>query len=108
MFLDITIADGNLVYEVQVDVPDDRCSMRGFDKGKVLDDGSLRPTHVADYLATIEQDPAHTELSAKFSKDLKKRGFKFVGPTIVYAWMQAVGMVNDHSNACFRRKQVKG
>ena len=43
--------DGNLVYEVQVDVPDDKCSMRGFDKGKVLDDGSLRPTHVADYLA---------------------------------------------------------
>ncbi len=48
--------DGNLVYEVQVDVPDDRCSMRGFDKGKFLDDGGLRPTHVADYLATIEQD----------------------------------------------------
>lgn len=54
--------DGNLVYEVQVDVPDDRCSMRGFDKGKLLDDGSLRPTHVADYLATIEQDPTHNEL----------------------------------------------
>ncbi len=55
--------DGNLVYEVQVDVPDENCSMRGFDKGKILDDGSLRPTHVKDYLATINQDPAHNQIS---------------------------------------------
>lgn len=60
--------DGNLVYEVQVDVPDERCSMRGFDKGKFLDDGSLRPTHVADYLATIERDAEHNELSRHVSK----------------------------------------
>lgn len=51
---------------------------------------------------------ASTELSQQISKTLKKRGFKFVGPTIVYAWMQAVGMVNDHSPECFRRKQVAG
>jgi DNA-3-methyladenine glycosylase I len=44
-----------------------------------------------------------TELSEKISADLKKRGFKFVGPVIVYAWMQAVGIVNDHSKDCFRR-----
>ena len=50
--------------------------------------------------------PAQTALSAAISKDLKRRGFKFVGPTIVYAWMQAVGIVNDHSNDCFRRSQV--
>jgi len=62
--------DGNLVYEVQVDVPDDKCSMRGFDKGKILGDGSLRPTHVADYLATINQDPAHNELSQHIRKPL--------------------------------------
>ncbi len=43
-------------------------------------------------------------LSERISKELKRRGFKFVGPTIVYAWMQAVGIVNDHSSACFRRK----
>lgn len=43
-------------------------------------------------------------LSEGISKELKRRGFKFVGPTIVYAWMQAVGIVNDHSSACFRRK----
>ncbi len=50
--------------------------------------------------------PAQTALSAIISKELKGRGFKFVGPTIVYAWMQAVGIVNDHSIECFRRKQV--
>ncbi len=47
--------------------------------------------------------PARTELSELVSKDLKRRGFKFVGPTIVYAWMQAVGIVNDHAAGCFRR-----
>jgi DNA-3-methyladenine glycosylase I len=48
--------------------------------------------------------PASTPLSEKMSKELKRRGFKFVGPVIVYAWMQASGMVNDHSPDCFRRE----
>lgn len=48
-----------------------------------------------------------TEWSDKMSKDLKKRGFKFVGPTIVYAWAQAVGMVNDHELTCPRHKAVQ-
>ncbi|CAN5156858.1 DNA-3-methyladenine glycosylase I [soil metagenome] len=48
--------------------------------------------------------PIETDLSVTISKELKRRGFKFVGPVIVYAWMQAVGIVNDHSLACFRRK----
>ncbi|MCI4352583.1 MAG: DNA-3-methyladenine glycosylase I [Thermoplasmata archaeon] len=47
--------------------------------------------------------PAKTPLSEEISKSLKERGFKFVGPTIVYAWMQASGLVNDHSADCFRR-----
>jgi DNA-3-methyladenine glycosylase I len=47
--------------------------------------------------------PAQSELSLTFSKELKRRGFKFVGPVIVYAWMQAAGIVNDHSSDCFRR-----
>jgi DNA-3-methyladenine glycosylase I len=50
--------------------------------------------------------PAKTPLSEEISAALKKRGFKFVGPVIVYAWMQAVGIVNDHSANCFRRKAV--
>lgn len=51
--------------------------------------------------------PANTELSDAMSRDLKKRGFNFVGSTICYAFMQAVGMVNDHTTDCFRHKEVK-
>lgn len=51
--------------------------------------------------------PTFTGWSEKMSKDLKKRGFKFVGPTIVYAWGQAVGMVNDHEVGCPRHKAVR-
>ncbi len=50
--------------------------------------------------------PAETELSQQISKDLKKRGFNFVGPTIMYAYMQSVGMVNDHLSTCFRYQQI--
>jgi DNA-3-methyladenine glycosylase I len=49
---------------------------------------------------TMAEVPAETDLSKRISKDLKKNGFKFCGPTIVYAWMQAVGMVNDHLVTC--------
>jgi DNA-3-methyladenine glycosylase I len=51
--------------------------------------------------------PASTALSETMSKALKKKGFKFVGPVITYAWMQAVGMVNDHAEDCFRRSAVE-
>lgn len=51
--------------------------------------------------------PASTEESDAMSKDLKKRGFRFVGTTICYAYMQAAGMVNDHTVECFRHKEVK-
>jgi DNA-3-methyladenine glycosylase I len=50
--------------------------------------------------------PAQTPLSADISKALKEKGFKFVGPVIVYAWMQAAGIVNDHAPHCFRRTPV--
>jgi DNA-3-methyladenine glycosylase I len=51
--------------------------------------------------------PAQTPFAVEMSKQLKKRGFKFVGPVIVYAFMQAAGMVNDHSPTCFRRNARK-
>jgi len=54
----------------------------------------------------IEDYPAITDISTVFAKDLKKRGFKFLGPTTVYAHMQACGMVNDHSNNCFRKNEI--
>jgi len=55
---------------------------------------------------SMSELPAATELSEAISKDLKKRGFSFVGPTIIYAFMQAVGMVNDHTVGCFRYQEV--
>lgn len=55
---------------------------------------------------TIKAIPANTPLSNKISKDLKRRGFKFVGPTIIYAYMQAIGIVNDHTTDCFKYKKI--
>lgn len=55
----------------------------------------------------IKEVPSKNIISDKMSKELKKRGFKFVGSTICYAFMQAVGMVNDHTINCFRHKQIK-
>ncbi|MEJ2141024.1 MAG: DNA-3-methyladenine glycosylase I [Gammaproteobacteria bacterium] len=55
---------------------------------------------------TLKQIPASTPISDKISKDLKKQGFKFVGSTICYAFMQATGMVNDHITGCYRYKEV--
>ena len=55
---------------------------------------------------TMEEIPSKTKESELISKDLKKRGFKFVGPTICYAFMQAVGMVNDHTIKCFRYEEI--
>ena len=54
----------------------------------------------------LNELPAKTKEAERMSTDMKKRGFKFVGPTICYAFMQAVGMVNDHTTNCFRYKEV--
>jgi len=62
---------------------------------------------IQNNLKSLSEMPANTSLSDKISKDLKTRGFKFVGTTIVYAHMQAMGMVNDHTIDCFRHKEVK-
>jgi len=59
---------------------------------------------IINRFTSLEQVPASTPLAEKLSKDLKKRGFRFVGPTIVYAHMQATGMVNDHLVGCHRHK----
>jgi DNA-3-methyladenine glycosylase I len=55
---------------------------------------------------TFEAVPALTPLAEALSKDLKKRGLRFVGPTITYAFMQAVGLVNDHLDSCFRKREI--
>jgi len=63
---------------------------------------------IVNSIQGLSQIQARTEESDKMSRDLLKRGFKFVGPTICYAFMQAVGMVNDHLITCFRYSEVKG
>ena len=66
--------------------------------------GFVNHTPIINSWKSITEVPAKTELSDKISKDLKKRGFKFIGSTIIYAFMQSVGMVNDHLLGCeFRR-----
>ncbi|MBP2029637.1 DNA-3-methyladenine glycosylase I [Methanohalophilus levihalophilus] len=62
---------------------------------------------VQNSFKSMSEIPASTELSEKITKDLKKRGFSFVGPTIIYAFMQAVGMVNDHEVGCFRHEECR-
>jgi DNA-3-methyladenine glycosylase I len=57
--------------------------------------------------ASLGEVPAETAESKAMSKELRRRGFTFVGPTILYAFMQAVGMVNDHTLGCFRHREVK-
>lgn len=61
---------------------------------------------IKNALTNYKEAPANTPLSDAISKDLKKRGFKFVGSTVVYAFMQATGMVNDHEVNCFRYNEV--
>jgi DNA-3-methyladenine glycosylase I len=68
-----------------------------FVKGKTIQNSHL----------SLDELPAETEESRGMSKELKKRGFQFVGPTICYAFMQATGMVNDHLIKCFRHEQIK-
>lgn len=69
----------------------------GFHNGRV----------VQNNFTSMSQVPAASPLAEKVSKDLKKRGFRFVGPTIVYAFMQACGLVNDHMVECHRHEAVK-
>ncbi|MBD3864184.1 DNA-3-methyladenine glycosylase I [Olleya marilimosa] len=63
-------------------------------------------TPIKNKVAYYKNAPANTPVSDALSKDLKKRGFKFVGSTVMYAFMQAVGMVNDHEVDCFRYNEV--
>ena len=69
----------------------------GFVKGKTIQNKFKKMSDL----------PAKTELSDTISKDLKKRGMNFVGPTIIYAYMQAIGIVNDHTVDCFRNKECR-
>lgn len=67
----------------------------------------INDTPLQNAWARHEDVPAQTALSTKIAKDMKKRGFKHVGPTVIYAHMQATGMVNDHTTDCFRYAEIK-
>jgi DNA-3-methyladenine glycosylase I len=62
---------------------------------------------IVNHWRTLGEIPAHTPLAEKISKNLKQAGFSFVGPTVIYAHMQATGMVNDHLVSCFRHAEVQ-
>jgi DNA-3-methyladenine glycosylase I len=64
-----------------------------------------QPIH--NHFKKLSDLPATTDIAERFSKDLKKRGFSFVGPTICYAHMQSVGMVNDHLTHCYRYQEIR-
>ena len=89
--IEATIAGARIYCEMKARGEDFSDFCWSFSKRKVLNGNGL-------------SFPVNTPLSEEISKELKRRGFKFVGPTIVYAWMQAVGIVNDHSLDCFCRK----
>lgn len=91
-----TISNAQAFMEVQKEYGSFSKYIWGFCDGKPIKNS----------FKTREEVPATTELSDKISKDLKKRGFKFVGSTVIYAFMQATGMVNDHTTDCFRYKEV--
>lgn len=66
--------------------------------------GFVNHQPIINHFKTLKEIPAQTQLSQKISKELKKRGMSFVGPTMIYAYMQAIGMVNDHLVDCFVRQ----
>ncbi|MDE2869258.1 MAG: DNA-3-methyladenine glycosylase I [Chloroflexota bacterium] len=95
--------------KIQSTVGNAQAALRAIDKFGSLDtliwsfvDG--RPLRNA--FRTMDDIPAETDTSRALSRDLKRRGFKFVGPTICYAFMQAAGLVNDHLVTCFRYREV--
>lgn len=89
-----TVTNAQKFQEVQKEFGSFSTYIWGFVKGKPIDN---KPHTLGDV-------PATTEISDALAADLKKRGFKFMGSTVVYAHMQATGMVNDHIKSCFIRK----
>jgi DNA-3-methyladenine glycosylase I len=86
------INNANRIMEIQKEFGSFDAYLWGFVDGKTI----------KNKFKSMEEVPASTPLSDRISKDLKKRGFRFVGTTIIYAYLQAIGVVNDHLTGCFR------
>ena len=95
--IDAAIAGARIYLDMRERGEDFSAFCWGFVDGRPLQNG----------WDAVGQVPAQTPLATEMSKALKARGFKFVGPVIVYAWMQAVGIVNDHQTTCFRHDQIR-
>jgi DNA-3-methyladenine glycosylase I len=95
--IEAAITNANKFLDIQHEFGSFDAYIWGFVGRKTIDHG----------FRSLAKIPATTEESDAMSRDLKKRGFKFVGPAICYAFMQAVGMVNDHTIDCFRHKAVR-
>ncbi len=91
-----TISNAVAFMEIQKEFGSFSDYIWGFTNGKVIQNKAKSMSDI----------PSKTELAETISKDMKKRGFKFVGPTVIYAHMQATGMVNDHVVDCFRYKMI--
>lgn len=92
-----TINNAKVFLEVQKSAGSFNSYIWSFTKGKTL----------LNNFSSMSEIPARSLLSDQISKDMQKRGFKFCGSTIVYAFMQAAGIVNDHATDCFRHKELK-
>jgi DNA-3-methyladenine glycosylase I len=97
MKIESSINNAKLFLEIQKEFGSFSNYIWGFVDGKPL----------VNHWEDISQIPAKTDLSEKISKDLKKRGFKFLGSTIIYSHLQATGIVNDHLKSCFRWQECQ-
>ena len=95
--IEATVANARAFLQLQHELGSFSDYIWGFVDGK----------SVVNVWKTQKQIPAQTPLSIKMSKDLQQRGFRFAGPTICYAFMQAAGLVNDHVVDCFRNREVQ-
>ena len=95
--IEAVIHNARLVLEVQNEYGSFDSYLWSFTKGLAMNNA----------IQTMPEIPAQSDISDAMSRDLKKRGFKFVGSTICYAFMQSIGMVNDHIVTCFRYKELK-
>lgn len=94
--INAAIVNAQKVLEIQQEFGSFESYLWSFVNGKTLQH------HIADESKT----PASDELSDKISREMKKRGFKFTGTTVIYAYLQAIGIINDHVVSCFRYKEL--
>lgn len=95
--IEATVGNATRFLEVQEEFGSFDAFVWSFTGGRTIRNRWLSPAEV----------PAYTRESERMSRELRRRGFRFVGPTICYAYMQAAGMVNDHTTSCFRYEEVR-